>query len=272
MPSHGEVGAHEWPVTAGTDRPVAIGTRTVDNWTEKPSTETGPRCWGPGYTAISAPRTCVGSCSRGATPESGGDCPDEARKRAVGPTWIARRWGSPSEAARRRGFRLRYQRSRPGRTPARRAHRIRVRDDSTPTATTWRLSGRFLILPVPRRVHLRGCFEVLRDAMRSPACDGPIDSDSKRVRCRERFCRRPLIEGVPREEGCCCRGRGGRVVGRFRGCGSGRAALGRVGRVRPREGVEVGAAGRRQRSPSHAPHVTWSARSRARHTAPSRST
>ena len=43
MPSHGEVGAHEWPVTAGTDRPVAIGTRTVDNWTEKPSTETGPR-------------------------------------------------------------------------------------------------------------------------------------------------------------------------------------------------------------------------------------
>ena len=55
MPSHGEVGAHEWPVTAGTDRPVASGTRTVDNWTAKPSTETGPRCWGPGYTAISAP-------------------------------------------------------------------------------------------------------------------------------------------------------------------------------------------------------------------------
>ena len=79
-----------------------------------------------------------------AAPESGGDCPDEARKRAVGPTWIARRWGSPSEAARRRGFRLRDQRPRPGRTPARRAHRIRVRDDSTPTATTWRLSGRQL--------------------------------------------------------------------------------------------------------------------------------
>ena len=111
MPSHGEVGAHEWPVTAGTDRPVAIGTRTVDNWTAKPSTETGPRCWGPGYTAISAPN--VGSCSRGAAPESGGDCPDEARKRAVGPTRIARRWGSPSEAARRRGFRLRHQRPPP---------------------------------------------------------------------------------------------------------------------------------------------------------------
>ena len=55
MPSHGEVGAHEWPVTAGTDRPVAIGTRTVDKWTVKLSTETGPRRGGPGYTAISAP-------------------------------------------------------------------------------------------------------------------------------------------------------------------------------------------------------------------------
>ena len=93
---------HEWPVTAGTDRPVAIGTRTVDNWTAKPSTETGPRRWGPGYTAISAPN--VGSCSRGATPESGGDCPDEARKRAVGPTWIARRWGSPSVSGAAQGI------------------------------------------------------------------------------------------------------------------------------------------------------------------------
>ena len=79
-------------------------------------------------------------------------------------------------------------------------------------------------------------------------------------------------EGVPREEGCCCRGRGWRVVGRVRWHGAGRADAGRLGRVRPREGVEVGGAGRRQRSPSHAPHVTWSARSRARHTAPSRST
>ena len=143
MPSHGEVGAHEWPVTAGTDRPVAIGTRTVDNWTAKLSTETGPRRLGAWLHGDQCPER-VGSCSIGAAPESGGDCPDEARKRAVGPTRIARRWGSPSEAARRRGFRLRHQRPRPGRTPARRAHRIRVRDDSTPTATTWRLSGRQL--------------------------------------------------------------------------------------------------------------------------------
>ena len=96
--------------------------------------------------------------------------------------------------------------------------------------------------------------------------------DTRALRCRERSCRRPLIEGVPREEGCCCRGRGWRVVGRVRWHGAGRAEAGRLGRVRPREGVEVGGAGRRQRSPSHAPHVTWSARSRARHTAPSRST
>ena len=143
MPSHGEVGAHEWPVTAGTDRPVASGPRTVDNWTAKLSTETGPRRWGAWLHGDQCPER-VGSCSRGAAPESGGDCPDEARKRAVGPTRIARRWGSPSEAARRRGFRLRHQRPRPGRTPVRRAHRIRVRDDSTPTATTWRLSGRQL--------------------------------------------------------------------------------------------------------------------------------
>lgn len=107
--------------------------------------------------------------------------------------------------------------------------------------------------PVLRRVRLRGCFEVLRDAMSSPVCDGPIDSDSKRFRCRERSCRRPTIEGVPCEEGCCCRGRGWRVVGRVRGYGAGRADAGRLGRVGPREGVT--AAGRRQRSPSHAPHV-----------------
>lgn len=84
---------------------------------------------------------------------------------------------------------------------------------------------------------------------------GPIDSDSKLFRCRERFCRRPTIEGAPREEGCCCCGRGWRVVGRVRWHGAGRAGAGRLGRVRPREGVEVGGAGRRQRSPSHAPHV-----------------
>ena len=30
--------------------------------------------------------------------------------------------------------------------------------------------------------------------MSSPVCDGPIDSDSKRFRCRERSCRRPLID------------------------------------------------------------------------------
>lgn len=35
---------------------------------------------------------------------------------------------------------------------------------------------------------------MLRDAMSSPVCDGPIDSDSKRYRCRERFCRRPLVK------------------------------------------------------------------------------
>ena len=35
---------------------------------------------------------------------------------------------------------------------------------------------------------------MLRDAMSSPVCDGPIDSDSKRFRCRERFCRRPLVK------------------------------------------------------------------------------
>ena len=84
MPSHGEVGAHEWPVTAGTDRPVAIGTRTVDNWTEKLSTETGPRRLGAWLHGDQCPER-VGSCSRGAAPESRGDCPDEARKRAVGP-------------------------------------------------------------------------------------------------------------------------------------------------------------------------------------------
>ena len=63
-------------------------------------------------------------------------------------------------------------------------------------------------------------------------------------------------EGVPREEGCCCRGRGWCVVGRVRSRGAGRAESGRLGRVCPREGVEARrCAGRRQRSPSHAPHV-----------------
>ena len=117
MPSHGEVGAHEWPVTAGTDRPVAIGTRTVDNSTAKPSTETGPRRLGAWLHGDQCPER-VGSCSRGAAPESGGDCPDEARKRAVGPTRIARRWGSPSVSGAAQGV-----------------------SSATPTPTAWQNAG-----------------------------------------------------------------------------------------------------------------------------------